>query len=87
MNTLYRDAVVAALIFTTTFFASLILYDFFRSFINQFIHTWEVNQYLKAQSNLEKALLIAKHNQELYDELYRIIITENQTVDKEDEES
>ena len=70
MNPLYKNAVIAALLFATIFFAALILYDFLSAIIRQFIYAWEVKQYLKIQSNMEKALLIAKHNQELYIELF-----------------
>lgn len=70
MITQYQTTIIAAILFATTFFSTLILYDFLSSFVRQKIHQWEVREYLKIQVELERALEIAQQNQEHYRKLF-----------------
>lgn len=73
MNPTYFNAIVAAVLFATTFFAAMILHDMLATAIKTLTHKWEVRQYLKIQQEMEKALIIAQRNQEAYAQLFGVI--------------
>ncbi len=82
----YQSTIIVALLFATTFFSALILYDILSAFIKQKIHQWEVRQYLKIQVELERALEIAQKNQENYYKLFGNIAKAFQEAAKSEED-